>query len=101
MPYRADGVGYQNTDTSLAAAPVSSRAQTLRVLVFQTLSAATVPLSVEDVAKLLARPYCSVQPRFSELKNDGLIEDSGRRTLSQYHKQQICWRVRPIQLSLF
>lgn len=94
VPYLESGVGYQATDTSLAAA-VSAKlsARTIRTKVLRLLKIAGEPLSSEDIADHLKLPYRSVQPRLAELRNDGLVEDSGERGLSIYGKKIILWKL--------
>jgi DNA-binding transcriptional ArsR family regulator len=91
MPYTKEGTGYQNTDTSKAAMPTSP--STIRADVMLTLRRSLEPLSVEAVAEDLSKPLVSVRPRLTELKNAGLIEDSGERGLSQYNKKIILWQL--------
>ncbi len=95
MPYTIQGVGYQRTDTSEAAAP--DKPEPLRILVLGEITKSPYPLSANDIARLLQRPYVSVQPRLSELKNAGKIEDSGKRDLTPFGKKQILWRIRQVR----
>ena len=95
MGYTEEGVGYQNRDTSRAAAEDSQGNKvTLREQVYKLLLKATKPLSTEQVARILERPYVSVQPRLSELSNERRVKDSGNRGITQWGKSCILWEVR-------
>jgi hypothetical protein len=95
MGYTEKGIGYQHRDTSLAAAEDSEdKKLTLREQVYRLLLQATAPLSTEQVARELDRPYVSVQPRISELSNESRVEDSGKRGKTQWGKSCILWQVR-------
>jgi hypothetical protein len=94
MGYTEEGIGYQHRDTSLAAASnVGGKKTTLREQVYTLLTQTPTPLSTEQVAEILGRPYVSVQPRLSELSNDRRIRDSGRRGKTQWGKACILWEV--------
>jgi hypothetical protein len=95
MGYTEKGIGYQHRDTSLAAAEDNEdKKLTLREQVYRLLLQATAPLSTEQVARELDRPYVSVQPRISELSNESRVEDSGKRGKTQWGKSCILWQVR-------
>lgn len=95
MGYTEEGIGYQHRDTSLAAADDSKgKKVTLREQVYQLLTQAPIPLSTEQIAEMLERPYVSVQPRLSELSNDRRIKDSGKRGKTQWGKACILWEPR-------
>jgi|TARA_R110000822_G_scaffold14939_6_gene52071 hypothetical protein len=95
MGYTEKGIGYQHRDTSLAAAEDNEGNKvTLREQVYRLLLQATAPLSTEQVARELDRPYVSVQPRISELSNESRVEDSGKRGKTQWGKSCILWQVR-------
>jgi predicted transcriptional regulator len=92
MPYNSEGVGYRDTDTSSAAAEdITPKAPKIRAAVLECLRASPVPLSTEDIAQRIGVIYASVQPRLSELRNDCLVLDSGRRGTTQYGKSCILW----------
>lgn len=92
MGYTKEGVGYQGGDTSLQAAQSNvGKKLTLREQVKNVLCGTSKALSTEQIAEMLGRPYVSVQPRLSELANDGLIRDSGKRGKTQWGKQCILW----------
>lgn len=93
MPYTDNGTGYQNTDTSRSAAVSGEgRKLTLRDQVHDVLRRSIVPLTTQDIAEILHRPYASVQPRLSELQDEGHVEDSGERGLTEYGRPCIKWR---------
>ena len=95
MGYTKEGIGYQHTDTSRAAAnDIQNKKVTLREQVYQLLLETTSPLSTEQVASMLERPYVSVQPRLSELSNEKRVKDSGNRGTTQWGKACILWEVR-------
>lgn len=98
MPYTAQGTGFRPTDTSLdAALSIEPRAPNLRAEVLGWLEQQIRPASTEDIAAALDRPYGSIQPRLSELRDLGLVEDSGSRGLTKYGKTCILWRAkRPV-----
>lgn len=92
MPYRDDGIGFQTTDTSEKAADgAARRVKTLRVRVLELLRGHPGGLDTEQISRILRVPYCSVQPRTSELRNEGLIFDSGRRNDGPWGKPIIVW----------
>lgn len=94
MPYIESGVGYQATDTSMIAAlEIKESAKTIRARVLLHLRRAGEPLSSEDLAVSLGLHYRSVQPRLAELRNAGLVEDSGERCVSDYNRPIILWRL--------
>lgn len=93
MPYTEQGVGWQHTDTSLAAARAAGKkAPTLRDRVLATLRAAECPISTEEIARRLGHAFSGVQPRISELRKNGLIEDSGLRGRTDAGKACVLWR---------
>ena len=93
MPYTTHGTGYQGNDTSARAAlEVEPRAGTLRAEVIAVLRKQLRPVSTETIAALLGRPYGSIQPRLSELRESGLAEDSGERGLTRWGRSCILWR---------
>ena len=95
MPYLDTGPGFQRTDTSYdAAIAVSSKAATLQAAVLALLEQNPRGMDSEQIAEVLGCDYVSIQPRTSELRNQGLIYDSGERRLSRYNRQIIVWRHR-------
>lgn len=94
MPYTVTGVGFQRTDTSRAAAfGVEPKAKNLRERVLEAIKSAPRPVSTEEIAVQLRKPESSVQPRTSELRNGGLIKDSGERGETKWGKACILWQV--------
>lgn len=90
------GTGFQNTQTSMAAALLTEgRSPTLRDRVWDYLSNCARPQTAEDVADALRAPECSIKPRLTELKDRGRIEDSGQRGKTRWGKACIMWRVIP------
>jgi predicted transcriptional regulator len=65
---------------------------TIRDRVLQLLQKVPQALTTEDISELLNIPYGSVQPRLSELKNDGKIQDTGERGETRWGKACIKWR---------
>lgn len=50
--------------------------------------------TMHEVAERLGIPLQSVCGRCSELRDEGLIEDSGETRLTQYGKPAVVWRVK-------
>jgi len=93
MPYTNGGIGYQHQETSLKAAEeITHKAPTIREQVYDAVKEKGLA-SPEQVAEIINRPDCSVKPRFTELKNLGLIEDSGKRCKTRYNKTAILWQI--------
>lgn len=86
--------GYQATDTSKAAADqVKPKATWVRARVIDAL-ARQGPLTTMQIAEAVGLPYEAVQPRTSEARAQGLIEDSGIRGISRDpQKKAIVWRI--------
>ena len=94
MGYTEEGIGYQRRDTSLAAAEDNAgKKVTLREQVYTLLTKSPTPMSTEEIAQHLERPYVSVQPRLSELSNDRRVRDSGKRGKTQWGKACLLWEV--------
>jgi len=95
MPYTPTDprVGHQNTDTSAAAAAsIAPRVKTIRAQVMHELRGQG-PLTADEAADAIGRHYGSVRPRLSELRESGLIVDTGIRRDGRYGKSQIVWRL--------
>lgn len=91
MAYTKQGIGYQKSDTSKAAANFNVKGKlTIRQQVKELFETNDL-LTVEDVSRLLQRPEISVQPRVSELKNDGYLCDSGIRREGKWGTQITVW----------
>jgi|SRR6185437_12323045 len=78
------------TDTSAAAAVKSDR-KTIRVRVLASLTR-DGPATSTELSERLAIIFEDVQPRTSELRAQGLIEDSGERRPTKYGNSSIVWR---------
>ena len=80
MEYPKDP-GYQNTDTSKAAAvSMKGRVATIQEAVVDCLELHGRKATFE-LAALLGKSYRSVQPRTSELRLEGRIKDTGERRI--------------------
>lgn len=78
------GAGYQNTDTSRAAAAgVTTKTTTWRQRVIEVLhKAGPNGATVHETAAALGAPVSTIQPRFSELVQLGRIRDSEKRRVN-------------------
>jgi hypothetical protein len=85
--------GYRATDTSQAAAEaIRPKVSVLRQMVLDALSVR--PMTTLEIAHHCRQRYETLQPRSSELKDMGLIEDSGLRWISRDpRKTAIIWRL--------
>lgn len=85
--------GYRQTDTSFdAAQEIRPKQGKLQQLVLDLL-ADHGPLATFEIAALANLPEKSVQPRTTELRNAGKIEDSGERRKATGSKTgSIVWR---------
>lgn len=85
--------GHRDTDTSRAAAEdVRPKVSVLRQMVLDALSVR--PMTTLEIAHHCRQRYETLQPRSSELKNMGLIEDSGARGISRDpRKKAIIWKL--------
>lgn len=94
MPYTQTGVGYSNTDTSIAAAAaIEPRAGTIKAQVLAAFHDNPFPLTADEVAILLDLEFITVRPRVTELGNDGRLRDSGSRKIGRFGKPQIAWEL--------
>lgn len=86
--------GYQGADTSKAAAEkVKPKAAWVRARVIDALTRQG-PMTTVQIAAAIGLPYESVQPRTSESRALGLIEDSGARGPSRDPtKNAVVWRI--------
>lgn len=94
MPYRDDGVGYQNTDTSRDASPDSAAIKGLQADVMVTLEVHG-PQTADKLAAMIGEDTLSIRPRLTELKNMGLVVDTGLRRQSDRGRQAIVWGLKP------
>lgn len=93
MPYNSDGIGYQNQDTSQAAADaISAKAPNLRSLVRRALKNSPTPLTADEIAQQIGKHFISVRPRLTELADEGVICDSGIRREGPFGRPQIAWK---------
>lgn len=91
MSYTKERIGFQKTDTSEAAANFNVKGKlTIREQV-KSLFETNDMLTVEEISRLLQRPEISVQPRVSELRNDGFLIDSGIRRMGKWGAQITVW----------
>ena len=91
MPYTEQNVGYQYTDTSQAAAEAVS-AETIRANVF-TLLADGRGYTTDEAAAFLGYDRYSVRPRFTELRDSGLIVQTDERRQNRSGRYAIVWRI--------
>lgn len=85
--------GHQNVDTSMAAAvelaPKLGRLQKMALAAVR--NAGSNGLTSDELAELLGTERWSFRPRISELRQQGLIRDSGRRRLNKTGRMAIVW----------
>ena len=91
MGYNEEGIGYQKTDTSKKAAEFNKQGKLTIKEQVKNLFAKDVKLTTEQVSNALSRPEVSVQPRISELRNDGFLTDSGMRQQGKWGTNIIVW----------
>jgi len=93
MPYNQNKIGYQKNDASKEAASFNLKGKlTIRDQVriaFQTFGSMTV----EEVCDLIQRDPISVKPRLTELKNAGVLEDSGETKIGKWGTSITVWRL--------
>ena len=87
------------TNTSKeSAVHIAGKAHTIRAKVMQELLGS--PLASFELAKATGISYRSIQPRTSELRDKGLISDSGnRRTDPETGRDSIVWQLVKVQQS--
>lgn len=87
--------GYRATDTSQAAAEaMKPKVSVLRRMVLGALEIR--PMTTMEIAHHIRQRYETIQPRTSELKDMGLIKDSGARGISRDpRKKAIVWEICP------
>ncbi len=93
--YPDDSPGYQDTDTSIAAAEsVTEDAATIRDRCYHMLGLLSIGgLTADEVASHLRLSVLTVRPRITELNQQGLIEDTGERRKNSSGRKAIVWRV--------
>lgn len=85
--------GWQKTDTSFqAAVDMKPRKQRLQDIVMDCLSFNPQGLTTEEVCERTGQDYKALQPRFSELRAEGKITDSGKRRKGASGKNIIVWQ---------
>ena len=93
MPYNNQRVGYQNNKQSQEAAQYNAVGKlTIREKVkiaYETFG----DMTVEELCEILQRDRVSVQPRITELKNAGVLEDSGTTKMGKYGTNITVWRI--------
>ena len=103
QPY-PQGPGFKATTTSAAAADkMEGKAELLRKRVLGVLRTSGA-LTADEAAASMGESVLSIRPRFSELRLDGLIEDTGERRKNHSGRSAIVWRATPPtadQFSLF
>ena len=97
LPYNGDGSpGFKSPGTSQeAAAAMKPTAATLRAecmsYVRRWKDAGT---TTDECAEYLNQSVLSIRPRFSEMKEMGLIEDAGTRRKNRSGRNATVWRVK-------
>ena len=93
MPYNNQGIGYQKNRQSLEAEQYNATGKlTIREQVkiaFETFG----DMTVEELCDVLQRDRVSVQPRITELKKQGVLEDSGATKMGKYGTNITVWRI--------
>lgn len=91
MPYNQSKIGYQQNRSSKQAATFNQKGKlTIRYQVLE-LFKEHGELTNEQVSQLLNKPEISVQPRISELKNAGVICDSGKKAMGKWGTSITIW----------
>ena len=92
-PQYPDAPGHRDVETSVAAAdalaPKLGRLQ--RMAEAAILDAGSNGLTTDELAARLNLDRWSIQPRTSELRRKGHIQDSGQRRTNATGKQAIVW----------
>lgn len=95
MGYNKEGIGYQQTDTSRQGAEFNKEGKlTIRDKVKELfVNTDKLKMTVEEVSKAMSSPEVSVQPRITELKNEGILQDSGFRRMGKWGTERIVWEL--------
>ena len=93
MGYNKEGIGYQQTDTSRQGAEFNKQGKLSIRNQVKELFTNKVMLTVEEISKALSKPEISDQPRITELKNDGYLQDSGLRRMGKWGTNIIVWQI--------
>ena len=87
--------GYKGQQTSKDAAKDKKSSKNIDQLqVVQALKNAQEGLTADEVAQVYGEVFTKYRPRFSELRKNGVIQDTGERRPSYLGKQQIVWELR-------
>lgn len=73
-----------------SAVKVQSRANTLRRLAHEALC--RTPLTAHELAEFLGESTYAVSPRISELREEGLVIDSGMRRINDSGHKATVWK---------
>lgn len=94
MPHTPDGVGYRPTDTSQAAASgvASSRWCSLALAAIEA-----KPMTPDEVAAELGVTVLTIRPRMTQLKQAGLIIDTGERRKTASGRKAAVYRAKEPQ----
>lgn len=88
-----DAPGYkENTTSREAAESMKEDAETLRMAVYGALKH-NGGMTADETAEYLNRSILSIRPRFTELKKQGLIFDTGFRRKNASGKKAKVWGV--------
>jgi len=95
MGYNEEGIGYQQTDTSRQGADFNKQGKlSIRKQIKDLfVNADKVMLTVEEISKSVFKPEISVKPRVTELKNEGILQDSGYRRMGKWGTNIIVWEL--------
>ena len=85
------------TDTELRAAlRAAEAAPSLRVSVlYLVVAMGDRGITADAAIEILKKRDYSIRPRFTELRNMGLVDDSGLRRPNRYDQPEIVWRATP------
>ncbi len=91
MPYNQSKIGYQQNRSSKQAADFNKEGKlTIRYQVLE-LFKEHGELNSEQVSQLLNKPEISVKPRITELKNAGVICNSGKKAMGKWGTSITIW----------
>lgn len=88
-----DAPGHRDIDTSIEAARsiATSAGRLQRTALFALQEVGLRGLTSQELADRTGIDFASIQPRTSELRRKGLIEDSGQRRHNRNGKRAIVW----------
>ena len=94
MPYTPNRTGYRNTDTSaLAAVQVEPKTKIMRDAILAAMKRHGAPVGADELAEIMDVNTLAVRPRLTELRDKGLIRDTGPRGQTNMGKSCILWEV--------